>query len=248
MSQNVYDREEFFAEYSKLPRSQGGLEATPEWPQLCCMVGDISGSSVLDLGCGYGWFCRWAKDAGVTSVCGIDLSTKMLARAKDFGSDNAITYSQGDLETIQLYEEQYRLVYSSLALHYLHDLRRLVREVYRSLYAGGKFVFSVEHPIWTAPMSKSPSFQEIAEDPDGRAIWPLNGYADEGPRLKNWLAGDVQKYHRKIDTYISTLLDVGFTLTGIVEYTPTLAEIEEKPQWKNERERPLFLLLAAKKR
>jgi len=25
------------------------------------MVPDLRGRRVLDLGCGYGWFCRWAR-------------------------------------------------------------------------------------------------------------------------------------------------------------------------------------------
>ena len=40
-----------------------------------------AGSRVLDLGCGMGWFCRWAAENGAASVLGIDLSSNMLDRA-----------------------------------------------------------------------------------------------------------------------------------------------------------------------
>jgi hypothetical protein len=34
MTQNIYDDEEFFAEYSRLRRSVEGLEGAREWPAL----------------------------------------------------------------------------------------------------------------------------------------------------------------------------------------------------------------------
>lgn len=73
MAQNVYDQEDFFKAYEQMPRSQQGLTGTPEWPILQRMVGDVRGLSISDLGCGYGWFCRWAYEAGAQSVHGIDL-------------------------------------------------------------------------------------------------------------------------------------------------------------------------------
>jgi SAM-dependent methyltransferase len=35
----------------------------------------------VDIGCGFGWFCRWARRQGAATVPGIDVSEKMLARA-----------------------------------------------------------------------------------------------------------------------------------------------------------------------
>lgn len=62
MTQNIYDQKEFFEGYSQLPRSREGLEAAPEWPSLLAMLPELGGGKVLDLGCGFGWFCRWARE------------------------------------------------------------------------------------------------------------------------------------------------------------------------------------------
>lgn len=62
MTQNIYDQADFFAGYSQLPRSLHGLDGAPEWPDLQAMLPDLKGKRVLDLGCGFGWFCRWAAD------------------------------------------------------------------------------------------------------------------------------------------------------------------------------------------
>jgi SAM-dependent methyltransferase len=50
-------------------------------PSLRALLPDLRGKRVLDLGCGYGWFCRFACDVGATYVPGLDVSHKMLARA-----------------------------------------------------------------------------------------------------------------------------------------------------------------------
>ena len=58
MAQNIYDNPAFFEGYARLPRSVQGLDGAPEWPALKGMLPDLTGKSVVDLGCGYGWFCR----------------------------------------------------------------------------------------------------------------------------------------------------------------------------------------------
>jgi SAM-dependent methyltransferase len=253
MAQNIYDLPTFFTEYSKLPRSQGGLSNAPEWPFLRTMLGQsVSNARVLDLGCGFGWFCRWARDeGGAASVHGIDVSENMLRRAKEWPSSESdgkaiITYEIGDLETIQLPPEAYDVAYSSLAFHYIPDLVRLIREIRGTLALGGRFVFSIEHPIFTAQVqARTPARWHADPANSEKFSWLLNSYADEGERLTDWLANGVRKYHRTVESYVSTLLENGFAVTGFKEYFPSLEYLNEHPEWHKERERPLFLLIAA---
>src|ERR1700684_4362733 len=150
MAQNIYDNEGFFAEYSRLPRSVDGLSAAPEWPALRAMLPELRGKDVLDLGCGFGWFCRSARANGAGRVLGVDVSEKMLARATAETRDPAITYVKADMEHLELAAASFDLAYSSLAFHYIEDFRRLALTIHRALNAGGYLVFSVEHPIYTA--------------------------------------------------------------------------------------------------
>src|SRR6185312_11038123 len=55
---------------------------------------EMSGLHVVDLGCGWGWFCRWARENGAAQVLGIDLSSRMLAQACANTSDPARLYAQ----------------------------------------------------------------------------------------------------------------------------------------------------------
>jgi len=242
MTQNIYDNDEFFAGYSRLPRSVGGLDEAPEWPALQALLPDLRGRSVLDLGCGYGWFCRWARENGAARVLGIDVSEKMLARAAATTTDPAITYTRADMERLHLSAASFDLAYSSLAVHYIADLDVLLAQIHRALVPGGSLVFSAEHPMFTAP--DAPGW---TVDGAGRRVWPINRYLDEGPRSTDWLAKGVIKQHRTIGTYVNLLLRAGFALTHVEEWGPTEEQIAQHPEFADERERPPFLLIAARR-
>jgi SAM-dependent methyltransferase len=197
----------------------------------------MAGLRVVDLGCGYGWFCRWAADGSAVSVLGIDVSARMLARAAADTDDARITYRHADLDEVQLDAGGFDLAYSSLALHYLVDVDRLFAQVAGALTPGGRFVFSCEHPIRTAP-----SAQGFVDGPNGR-VWALDGYQMEGERVTNWLADGVVKQHRTITTYFAALRRAGFEVTDLVEWRPTDDELVAHPDWAAELDRPMFLLV-----
>lgn len=240
MAQNIYDNPEFFTGYSQLDRSVHGLAGAAEWPALRALLPDLHGLRVVDLGCGFGWFCRWVREQGAAQVLGFDLSERMLDRAHTMTSDTAITYVRADLERLELPEASCDLAFSSLALHYLADLEPLLAEVQRALIPGGRFVFSVEHPIYTAPAH--PGWQV---EVDGRKTWPVDGYLSEGPRTTDWLAPGVIKQHRTLGTYLNLLIRLGFTLLHVEEWGPSVAQVVGRPEWAEERERPMFLLISA---
>ena len=62
MKQNKYDDPGFFANYSQMARSIGGLDAAGEWPALHALLPKLHDKNVLDLGCGFGWHCRYARE------------------------------------------------------------------------------------------------------------------------------------------------------------------------------------------
>jgi SAM-dependent methyltransferase len=242
MAQNIYDNEGFFAEYSRLPRSVDGLSAAPEWPALRAMLPDMRGKTVVDFGCGFGWFCRWARENGAAHVLGIDVSEKMLARAKAETHDPAITYVRTDMERLELPAASFDLAYSSLAFHYIEDFRGLASTIHRALNDDGRLVFSIEHPIYTAP-----SEPKFVANSSGLVTWPLDGYLDQGPRTTDWLAKDVIKQHRTVATYVNTLVDAGFTIMHLDEWGPTPEHIEAHPDWADDHQRPPFLLMSARR-
>jgi len=69
----------------------------------------------------------------------------------------------------------------------------------------------------------------------------------EGPRTTNWLTNGVVKYHRTIGSTLNALIRSGFTIRQVEEFCPTAEQIAAKPELVSERERPMFLLVAAQK-
>jgi SAM-dependent methyltransferase len=240
MTQNIYDNPEFFAGYSQLGRSVEGLAGAAEWPVLRGMLPELRGRAVVDLGCGFGWFCRWAREQGAARVLGLDVSEKMLARATAETTDPAIVYRQADLESLALPAGTFDLAYSSLALHYVRNLDGLLASVHGALVSDAPFVFSVEHPIYTAP-----SHAGWVQDAAGRRTWPLDKYLAEGPRETDWLAKGVIKQHRTIATWLNALRRHGFSIERVEEWGPSDTQIAARPEWADERQRPPFLLVAA---
>ena len=66
------DNEHFYHEYAKMARSHQGLAGAGEWHQLKPLFPPLEGKRVLDLGCGYGWHCKFASELGAPQVLGID--------------------------------------------------------------------------------------------------------------------------------------------------------------------------------
>ena len=240
MAQNIYDDAEFLEGYSQLDRSIHGLAGALEWETLRAMLPPLQGLRVLDLGCGFGWFCRWAVRNGAISAVGVDVSEKMLERAEVVTESHLVHYRRQDLEQLEPSGlGSFGIVYSSLALHYLTDLGRLFTVVRELLPSGGHFVFSVEHPIFSAP-----TVQDFQDGPDGRRVWPLDNYLVEGRRVRRWFVDGVVKQHRTVATYVNELVAAGFDVKRLVEFGATDDQVAD-PGSEGERHRPQFLLVAA---
>ena len=150
MKENKYDDDVFFNKYKEMNRSVQGLEGAGEWSQLKQLLPDFEGKRVLDLGCGYGWHCIYAAQQKAASVHGVDISKKMLAVAEEKSRDYAITYQCSAMEDLQFSKASFDVVISSLAFHYVKDFKQLAAAISTWLTPKGSFVFSVEHPVFTA--------------------------------------------------------------------------------------------------
>ena len=114
--------------------------------------------------------------------------------------------------------------------------------MHRALSVGGHFVFSTEHPIYMAPTRPGWTI-----DAEGHKTWPVDQYLVEGPRSTDWLAKGVVKHHRTLGTTLNALIQSGFTIEHVEEFRPTDAQIAAKPELAEELERPMFLLVSARR-
>ncbi|ABX41784.1 class I SAM-dependent methyltransferase [Lachnoclostridium phytofermentans] len=243
MKQNKYDDKIFFDKYSNMERSKKGLAGAGEWKTLESMLPDFKDKRVLDLGCGFGWHCQYAVEHGAKAVTGIDISEKMLAVAKE-KTDNNICYIKMPIEGISFSENSFDTVISSLAFHYIESFESIVEKVSDCLVHGGDFVFSVEHPIFTAYGN-----QDWYYDENGNILhFPVDNYFFEGLRTSNFLGENVIKYHKTLTTYLNGLIQGGFELTGVVEPQPSVHLLEIVKGMADELRRPMMLIISAKKK
>lgn len=207
------------------------------------LIPNLTDKHVLDLGCGFGWHCRYAREQQARSVTGVDLSEKMLTRARELTDDPLISYIHMPIEDIDFPSESFDVVISSLAFHYIQSFQWICEKVYTSLKPGGSFVFSVEHPIFT-----SRNEQDWHYDAQGnRQHWPVDNYQIEGLRETEFLHEDIIKYHRTLSTYINDVIGAGFQIRAVNESVPSDDMVKTNPDMADENRRPMFLMIAAER-
>jgi SAM-dependent methyltransferase len=242
--QNVYDDPDFFAGYSRLERFGAGWSKAYEYPSFMALLPDVAGSRVLDLGCGAGRLAHHLAERGAADVVGIDLSERMLERARAELSHPRLTFQRASMEEAAFPPESFDLVVSSLAFHYVEDYHGLARRIATWLSPGGLLVFSTEHPVY---LSRATS-EGWVRDEDGQPLyWALDRYGDEGLREEHWLKEGVQKYHRMVSTLLNGLIEAGLTVERVLEPMPDEAMLKRRPDWANESKRPFCLLIRARK-
>lgn len=240
---NEYDNETFFQEYAQMTRSRQGLAGAGEWYQLKKMFPDLKGKKVLDLGCGYGWHCKYAVEQGAAEVLGLDLSEKMIAEAKQRNAENKITYKVCGLEEYDYPQQVWDVVVSNLVLHYVGNLTVIFRKVHQTLKPNGTFVFNIEHPVFTAGVG-----QDWIYGKDGKALyWPVDDYFKPGQRNTHFLGCEVEKQHHTLTQIFSGLLEAGFAIEAVQEAQPS-EEMLGIPGMQDELRRPMMLMIAAKRK
>ena len=244
VKENKYDDEKFFHQYSQMSRSMDGLKGAGEWHALQKTLPDFQGKRVLDLGCGFGWHCQYAIEHGAVHALGIDLSHKMLEEATKRNNSPRIEYKCMAIEDFDYTLESYDIVISSLTFHYLESFPDICEKVRRCLTPGGTFVFSVEHPVFTAYGS-----QDWYYDEQGNILhWPVDRYFSEGKREAIFLGENVTKFHKTLTTYVNGLIQNGFEITGLVEPEPDKTLLDSIPGMRDELRRPMMLIISSIKK
>ena len=106
---------------------------------------------------------------------------------------------------------------------------------------------------WSTPFTPAPPANTCATrqgwltDDNGERFWGVNHYQDESQRVSNWLADGVIKYHRTLGTTLNALIKAGLTISEVNEWGPTQGQIAACPALAEEAERPMLVLIAARK-
>ncbi|WP_442791505.1 class I SAM-dependent methyltransferase [Micromonospora sp. NBC_01813] len=175
------------------------------------LLGDVTGRRVLELGCGAASGSRWLAGQGADCVA-LDLSAGMLRQAVA-GADRTgvrVPLIQADALALPFADDAFDTVWTAFgAVPFVADSAAAMREVHRVLRPGGRWVFSVTHPMrWI-----------FLDDPGEPGLVAVHSYFDRRPYVETDDDG-VPSYveqHRTIGDRVRELVAAGFVLRDIVE-------------------------------
>ena len=175
------------------------------------LLGNVECKRVLEVGCGSAPCARWLATRGA-DVVAFDLSAGMLRHARAAGARTGVTIPlvQADAERLPFRSGVFDLACSSFgAVPFVADSAGLMREVARVLRPGGRWVFSVTHPIrWV-----------FADDPGPDGLIARTSYFDRTPYVEvdaDGLATYVE-HHRTLGDRIREIVAAGLRLVDLIE-------------------------------
>lgn len=243
MKRNIYNNVKFIEKLSQMRRYTIGLKGGGEWKAFRKMLPNFKNKRVLDLGCGFGLHCQYVFEHGARYIIGVDISEKMLSIAKEKTAEE-IKYICQPIESVKFPKNSFDVIISSLAFHYVKSFENIVKNVFRWLADDGEFIFLVEHPIFT-----SSGLREFYRDSKGNILhFPVDNYFYEGRRESIFLGEKVLKYHKTLTTYLNTLIQHGFEVTGVIEPQPPKNMLKSIKNMKDELRRPMMLIISARKK
>jgi len=140
-------------EYDSLAKSYKKSNIKPDkqysiLPTVLEMVGNCEGKTVIDIGCGAGFFTLPLAERGASLVCGIDNSAAQIELARKVSSHSRINYIVGDA-FVQCCSKPADIITAPFVMNYARTtpiLRHFFKLIHRSLKEGGKVVFVVDLP------------------------------------------------------------------------------------------------------
>ncbi|KID28094.1 methyltransferase family protein [Prauserella sp. Am3] len=178
------------------------------------LLGDpaaLEGADVLEVGCGAAACARWLTSRGARVVA-LDLSAGMLRHAADAAERTGLapTLLQAGAEHLPLRTDSFDVACSAFgALPFVPSLETVFAEVVRVLRPGGRWVFSVTHPMrWIFP-----------DDPGPTGLTATQPYFDRTPYVEQNADGEATyvEYHRTLGDYVRALHATGLRLVDLIE-------------------------------
>lgn len=244
MKQNIYDNDIFFNSYISMRKTGVTYNDFVEQPAIKSTISILNGKTVLDLGCGNGQFSKYCVDNGALKVTAVDISKNMIELAKKENNHDKIEYVCTPIEDLEVKNQKFDIIISSLMVHYIEDYTRLIEKIVSLLNTNGEFIFSTEHPIVTARKEMN---NWIIDEDRNKLHWGLDNYQEEGKREEHWYIEGVVNYHRTISTLINTLINSGIVLEKIIEPQAISIGLEKMPKLVDEKRRPSIIVIKARK-
>lgn len=107
------------------------------------LAGDIKGLKILDTGCGTGFISRLFIDNG-GKVYSVDFSANALNKAREYHKSK-LSLLQGDVFILPFKAHSFHIIVANDLIEHLYDGEEFLREVYRVLKPGGRFIINTDN-------------------------------------------------------------------------------------------------------
>lgn len=205
-------------------------------PHMEELLGNASGMSILDAGCGVGFFTRRLKTLGA-NVVGIDPSPTSIALAIE--ADPAGCY---EVQTLYSYAQdndaRHDIIVANMVLMNLFDLTGFLAAARKCLTQQGKIVFSVTHPWFWPTYAGYASMDWFEYEKAIQIEKPFTISRQTDTKLLS------THIHRPLNHYLLAFRKGGFLIEALKEPMPT-REVENLYENKWRFPRYLFGTLVA---
>ncbi|MGW7515618.1 class I SAM-dependent methyltransferase [Streptomyces sp. NPDC054796] len=193
-----------------------------EEAELLGPASSLRGLDVLEIGAGAAQCSRWLAAQGARPVA-LDLAHRQLQHALRIGDGlgGALPFPlvEADARALPFADGSFDLACSAFgAVPFVADPVRVMREVRRVLRPGGRWVFSVTHPVRWA----------FADEPGPEGLAAITSYFDRTPYVEQDDAGRAVyvEHHRTLGDRVRDVVAGGFRLVDLVE--------PEWPEWNQQ--------------
>lgn len=220
-------------------------------PNLLRAMAIKKGDTVLDLGCGQGFFSRAFFNEGAV-VTGVDLSKELIAIAKK-SSPQEVSFSASSAEDLSRFaDNSFSKIAIVLAVQNMEAPHKVFKECMRVLKPGSSMFIVVNHPAFRVPKDSDWGYDEIKKVQYRRT----DRYLSESKVIIEMNPGKTNgattvSFHRPLQYFFKTLANSRFLVARLEEWI-SHKESEKGPRQAAEnqarKEIPLFMMIEAVKR
>ena len=190
---------------------------------------------ILDAGCGEGYFCRILAKKG-HKVFGIDFCPELIKAAEDLEKKNplGIKYSVGELKKTNFPPSYFDAILSHQSINEIPNPEKTFKEFSRILKKEGKLILLFLHPCFE--IDPQLYFQKVKIK---KSYYLVSGVKSPSPYFY---------LHLPLSEWIRLLIKSGFLIKKIEEPHPPQNLLKKNKWWRENFERPLFILITAVKK
>lgn len=215
MNDDLKRWDEEVEEWSRITQNKRTLAPELLKKELPEILGDIHNRSVLDAGCGDGYFAQVLTELSAT-VTAVDGSPNMIAQAKKLHPE--LNFGVADLtQPLEFPSDTFDFVICLFVVMSIADIEILISESFRVLKNGGRLVICTFHPAFNFPTLKLHR-NFFAKLNKGKVMGIVRDYFQKTTTRQDDEAGKPWPYyHRTISEYTRTFINAGFRIRGIHE-------------------------------